>query len=191
MPSLRLAFAARSSLRASRSLHSSALLRDLEKSALEVRLRDGLKTAMKSKDKASLTCLKSILADITNIAKSGPNPNEHLSESAVMQTLRKGIKDRNTAAESYAPGSPSAHEDNYTNLTNEIKLLQSYLPSAPSAESIGNSISEIIASLDESVKQSKGVQGVVMKALWEKLGESAGGVDRKEIGKLVADALKK
>lgn len=37
---------------------------------------------------------QSILADITNIAKSGPNPNEHLSESAVMQTLRKGIKDR-------------------------------------------------------------------------------------------------
>ncbi len=41
------------------------------------------------------------------------------------------------------------------------------------------------------MKSSKGVQGVVMKSLWEKLGESAGGVDRKEVGKLVADALKK
>jgi len=41
------------------------------------------------------------------------------------------------------------------------------------------------------VKNSKGVQGVVMKTLWEKLGDAAGAVDRKEIGKMVAEALKK
>ena len=30
-----------------------------------------------------------------------------------------------------------------------------------------------------------------MKSLMEKLGEAAGGVDRKEVGKMVAEALKK
>lgn len=43
---------------AARSFSRSALLLDVEKSQLEIKLRDGLKTAMKSKDKASLTCLK-------------------------------------------------------------------------------------------------------------------------------------
>lgn len=40
-----------------RSFATSSLLQ-AEKSALEVRLRDGLKTAMKSKDKPALACLK-------------------------------------------------------------------------------------------------------------------------------------
>lgn len=39
------------------------------------------------------------------------------------------------------------------------------------------------------MKSSKGVNGVVMKSLWEKLGDAATYVDRKEIGKLVADTL--
>jgi len=69
--------------------------------------------------------------------------------------------------------------------------LQSYLPTAPSLESVKASIDEIIAGLEESVRSSKGVQGVVMKTLWDKLGEAAGGLDRKEIGKSVAEALKK
>lgn len=102
-----------------------------------------------------------------------------------------GTNRQNAAAESYAPNSPSPHPENHANLTSEVSLLQSYLPSTPSAESIGSSISEIIASLEESVKSSKGVQGVVMKTLWEKLGDAAGAVDRKEIGKMVAEALKK
>lgn len=42
----------------SRSLFTSSALLQAEKSALEVRLRDGLKTAMKSKDKPALACLK-------------------------------------------------------------------------------------------------------------------------------------
>ena len=70
-------------------------------------------------------------------------------------------------------------------------MLQSYLPTAPSLDSVKASIDEIIAGLEESVRNSKGVQGAVMKTLWEKLGEAAGGLDRKEIGKSVAEALKK
>ena len=42
----------------SRFLSTSSALLQAEKSALEVRLRDGLKTAMKSKDKPALACLK-------------------------------------------------------------------------------------------------------------------------------------
>ena len=76
-------------------------------------------------------------------------------------------------------------------MSSEVSLLQSYLPATPSIESITGYITEIIGSLEESVKAGKGVQGVVMKSLWEKLGEAAGAVDRKEIGRIVAEALKK
>jgi hypothetical protein len=41
----------------SRAFHASAL-RAADKSALEVSLRDGLKTAMKAKDKPAVTVLK-------------------------------------------------------------------------------------------------------------------------------------
>jgi uncharacterized protein YqeY len=73
----------------------------------------------------------------------------------------------------------------------EISLLQSYLPTAPSQESITSSIQEIIGSLEESARSQTGVQGTVMKSLWEKLGAGAEVVNRKEIGKLVAEKLKK
>lgn len=72
-----------------------------------------------------------------------------------------------------------------------MDLLKSYLPTSPSVESMTKTVEEIIGSLEESVRSSKGVQGVVMKTLWEKLGSAAGTVDKKEIGKVVADLLKK
>lgn len=50
-------FARSVSRTALRTLHTS-VLRLAEKSALEVQLRDGLKTAMKAKQKATVTVLK-------------------------------------------------------------------------------------------------------------------------------------
>ena len=105
--------------RSIRSLHASAS-RLVGPSPLEVRLRDGLKSAMKSRDRQAATCLKvcrsgleagwppclflhvssivadsqSVLADATNAAKAGPNPNDPATESAVITALRKGIDKR-------------------------------------------------------------------------------------------------
>ena len=44
--------------------------------------------------------------------------------------------------------------------------------------------------LSDEVRSSKGAMGSVMKGLWEKLGDSAQAVDRKEIGKMVGEMLK-
>ena len=73
----------------------------------------------------------------------------------------------------------------------EVKLLQSYLPSAPSSETITAAVKSVVDALTPDERSQKGVQGTVMKSLMSKLGDAAAAVDRKELGKLVSDALKK
>ncbi|OCF34598.1 hypothetical protein I316_03639 [Kwoniella heveanensis BCC8398] len=183
----------RSHLIVRRSLHTTSplLSSSSSPSILEVSLRNALKTSMKAKDKPAASCLKAILADITNSAKSGPNPNEPGTQESVLNVVKKGISQRLQAAESYAPNSPSAHPENHASLTSEINLLRSFLPTAPSEQSLRSSINKIISALPEDVRSSKSVTGKVLAALWEELGESKGGVDKKEVGKWVQEALKK
>lgn len=95
------------------------------------------------------------------------------------------------AAESYAPSSPSAHPENHEALMSEISLLKSYLPASPSSESIQGTIRETIESLEQSVRDGKGVTGAVMKELQKKMGDAWNVIDRKEVGKWVAEALKR
>lgn len=84
----------RSAAPAVRALHTSALLRAAEKSAAEVALRDALKAAMKAKDKPAVHTIKTILSDVTNLAKTGPNPDEPATQEGVINTIRKGIEKR-------------------------------------------------------------------------------------------------
>ena len=49
----------------------------------------------------------------------------------------------------------------------------------------------IIDSLSEEMRASKKVQGTVMQSLWDGLGDEGKAVDRKEVGRMVADMLKK
>ncbi|WWC68975.1 uncharacterized protein I206_102911 [Kwoniella pini CBS 10737] len=175
---------------ARRSLHTSRSLL-ASQSLLETTLRNALKASMKSKDKPAAACLKSILADVTNATKSGKDPNEPINDEGVMAVLKKGISQRTQASESYSPNSPSPHADNYSSLQNEIKLLQSFLPEAPSNEILQQIINKIIGNLSDEIKVSKGVAGKVINGLWEELGDKKGGVDKKLVGKLVQDALKK
>lgn len=73
----------------------------------------------------------------------------------------------------------------------EINLLKSYLPATPSPENIQAMIKETIDGLEPDVRAGKGVTGAVMKELPKRLGESWNVVDRKEVGKWVAEALKR
>jgi len=73
----------------------------------------------------------------------------------------------------------------------EIQLLKSYLPESPSPESIQGTIRETIDALEQSVREGKGVTGAVMKELQKKMGDTWNVIDRKEVGKWVAEALKR
>lgn len=52
-------------------------------------------------------------------------------------------------------------------------------------------IDETLASLSDEVRSGKGAMGAAMKAVLERLGAAAGAVDRKEVGRLVGEGLKK
>lgn len=73
----------------------------------------------------------------------------------------------------------------------EIELLKRYLPATPSPDSLQGTIREIIESLEEDVRAGRGVTGAVMKELQKRLGDSWNVIDRKEVGKWVAEALKR
>ena len=95
------------------------------------------------------------------------------------------------AAELYSPSSASPHPENHSSLLSEIQLLKSYLPAAPSSESLQSAIKSIVDGLAADVRSSKGAPGSVMKALWEQLGDAKASVDKKEVGRWVTEALKK
>lgn len=115
-----------------------------------------------------------------------PLPNQHTN--APYRIPRANYQ--RSAAESYAPGSPSAHEENYTELMNEIKLLSSFMPTAPTPEAIQATIDEIVAGLSAEARANKAATGTVMRALWEKLGEARAAVDKKDVAARVSQALK-
>ncbi|KAK6906944.1 hypothetical protein L486_04336 [Kwoniella mangroviensis CBS 10435] len=175
---------------ARRALHTSRPLLSAQP-GLEATLRNALKASMKAKDKPAAACLKSILADVTNATKSGANPNEPINDEGVMGVLKKGISQRTQASESYSPTSPSPHPENYSSLLNEINLLKSFLPEAPSNEILQQSIDKIITGLTDELKASRGVAGQILNKLWEELGDKKAGVDKKLAGKMVQEALKK
>ena len=85
-----------SRLVSTRAFHVSTIARlsETTKSTLEVSLRDGLKAAMKAKDKPATACLKAVLADVTNAGKAQSDPSAPLPESAVLSTLRKSLQNR-------------------------------------------------------------------------------------------------
>ena len=95
------------------------------------------------------------------------------------------------AANLYAPSGPSPHAEQHSSLTSEVDLLSSFLPAAPSAAEVQKMIDEALGSLTAEVRSGKGAMGAAMKAVLERLGVAAGAVDRKEVGRLVGEGLKK
>lgn len=142
-----------------------------------------------------------MIADVTYVQKSSTAPNDPASQETVINTIRKGIEKRvsfslssksqadivqKEAAEMYAPNTPGASEEHYAQLSDEIKLLQQYMPEAPTQEAVQGMIDEIVAGLET---RNKGSTGAVMKALWERLGEARAAVDKKDVAQRVAKAL--
>lgn len=89
---LSLRSALRAAPRAARTFGTTAAR--LEKAPLELALRDGLKSAMKARDKGAVSALKAIIADVTYNVKSSDQPNEDASHEVVVTTIRKGIDKR-------------------------------------------------------------------------------------------------
>ena len=133
--------------------------------------------AMKAKDKVTLEALRNIKKVFIE-AKTAPGANDTLDDAAALKILQKLAKQGHDSADLYT-------QQNRPDLADaemaQVKVIESYLPKAMSAEEIEAAVKEIIAQTGAtSIKEMGKVMGVASKQL-------AGKAD----GKAISDVVKK
>ena len=135
--------------------------------ALLDRIQREMAEAMKAREEARLSTLRMIK---TALKKHEVDSMKPLDEATEMQLLKTLIKQRRDSIEMFRKGSrPELAEKEEA----EMKLIEAYLPSAPSEEELEAAIQ---AALAETAVTSLKQMGVVMKAVQAKLaGKSVDG----------------
>ena len=133
--------------------------------------------AMKAKDKVTLEALRNIKKVFIE-AKTAPGANDTLDDAAALKILQKLAKQGHDSADLYSQQNrPDLAEAEMA----QVKVIESYLPKAMSAEEIEDAVKEIIAQTGAtSIKEMGKVMGVASKQL-------AGKAD----GKAISDVVKK
>lgn len=141
------------------------------------RIESDVKAAMKSGDKERLATLRMLLAEIKNerIRKGG-----ELDEDDFVPLVRKGIKQRQEAAEKYRDG---GREETAAKEEREAEILEGYLPQQLSEEEIRAEVESYAAEHDLA---GMGDMGRLMGAMMGKLGTRA---DGGTINKIARDVL--
>ena len=133
--------------------------------------------AMKAKDKVTLEALRNIKKVFIE-AKTAPGANDTLDDAAALKILQKLAKQGHDSADLYTQQNrPDLAEAEMA----QVKVIESYLPKALSAEEIEAAVKEIIVQTGAtSIKEMGKVMGVASKQL-------AGKAD----GKAISDIVKK
>ena len=133
--------------------------------------------AMKAKDKVRLEALRNIKKVFIE-AKTAPGANDTLDDAAALKILQKLAKQGHDSADLYTQQNrPDLAEAEMA----QVKVIESYLPKALSAEEIEAAVKEIIAQTGAtSIKEMGKVMGLASKQL-------AGKAD----GKAISDVVKK
>jgi len=117
-------------------------------------------SAMKAKEEARLGALRMIKAALKKHEIDSMKPLNEASEIQVLSTL---IKQRRESVDMFQKGNrPELAEKEEA----ELKIIESYMPAAPSEEDIDAAIS---AAMAETGVTSQKQMGVVMKAVQAKL----------------------
>jgi uncharacterized protein YqeY len=116
--------------------------------------------AMKAKDESRLGTIRMIKAALKKHEVDAMKPLDESSEMQVMSTL---IKQRREAADLYRKGNRPELADKEEA---ELKIIESYLPAAPTEEELNAAVNQAIA---ETGATSAKQMGQVMKAAQVKL----------------------
>ena len=128
--------------------------------ALLDRIQTDMVAAMRAKDEMKLNAIRMIK---TALKKHEVDSMKPLDEATELQILGMLIKQRREAAEMFRKGDRAQLADKEEA---ELKLIESYMPAAPSDQEIDAAISAAMA--ETGVTSSKQM-GVVMKATQAKL----------------------
>lgn len=154
------------------------------------RLKNDMKDAMRAKDKARLTTIRAIQAELKNVGieKKGnqgltdevESPAHYLDDSEQLAVLRSMVKKRRDSAEQYDAG---GREDLRDIELSEITVIEDYLPQPLSADEVEAIVREAIAEIGA---ESMADMGKVMKAVQTK---AAGRADGKVLSETVRRLL--
>ena len=134
--------------------------------------------AMKAKDEHRLSALRMVKAALKKQEIDSMKPLDDQSEMQVMNTL---LKQRRESAEMFRKGDRAELADKEEN---EIRILEAYLPSAPSADELAAAVEQ---ALTETGANSPKQMGQVMKAAQAHLAGKR--VDGKALSELVKQKL--
>ena len=124
------------------------------------RIQSDMVAAMKAKEEARLGALRMMKTALKKLEVDSMKPLDENTELQVLNTL---IKQRRESADMFRKGNRADLADKEEA---ELKLIESYMPGAPTAEEIDAAIS---AALAETGVTSQKQMGVVMKATQAKL----------------------
>jgi uncharacterized protein YqeY len=134
--------------------------------------------AMKAKDEARLSTVRMIKTALKKHEIDSMKPLDEPTELQIMNTL---IKQRRESADLFRKGN---REDLALKEEAELKLIESYLPAAPTTVELEEAVSAAIA---ETGASSAKQMGVVMKAAQAKLAGKR--IDGKVLSELVKQKL--
>ena len=146
------------------------------------RIAQAMKDALKSKDQATLSTVRLIVAALKDrdIAARSDNNHDGISDDEILSMLQTMIKQRNESAKMYKDGGRPELADAEKA---EIVLIQQFLPQQLSKDEIKKAITEAIAQTNAaSIKD----MGKVMAYLKE---QHAGQMDFSSASQMVKAAL--
>jgi len=147
--------------------------------ALESKIMEELKVAMKAKDEAGLRTLRAIKAAII-IEKTAEGAADVLSEATELKMLQKLAKQRRDSLDIFTKQN---REDLAAKEREELAIIEKFLPQQMSADELAAEIKAIIAQVGASSAADMGkVMGVASKQL-------AGKADGKAISETVKQLL--
>jgi hypothetical protein len=141
------------------------------------RVEGDLKAALKAGEKERLSTLRLLLTEVNN---ERIRRGEEVDEEAFVAVVRRALKQRSEAAESYRKGGRTELAEKEER---EAAVLEGYLPKQASEEEIRAAIEEIAAAEDLSGPQA---MGPLMKAALARLGASA---DGKTVSRIAREVL--
>ena len=144
---------------------------------IQERLVQDMKIAMKSSNRVKLETIRLLCAQLKN---ADLRKGDKLSEQEVIEVLAKEVKRREESIEMYAEG---GRQDLVERETQELEIINSYLPEALNDKELGNIIDQVI---NEANAESIGNMGKVMGLVMPQV---KGRADGKQVQELVNKKL--
>jgi len=142
--------------------------------ALQKKIDEDLKMAMKAKDSLRLSCLRMLK---TSLKRLEVEKRRELEEDEIMSVISSLVRKGKDAAQEFRKG---GREDLALKEEQEIDIFYGYLPKQLTPEEIENTVKDIISELSADGPKDL---GRVMKAAMTKMGGQVNGKEVSDIAK--------